>query len=34
MVINVLLFILGLLMLIKGGDWFVDSASGIARRFK
>lgn len=34
MLVKVLLFILGLLMLIKGGDWFVDSASGIARRFK
>ncbi|MBQ8439152.1 MAG: calcium/sodium antiporter [Clostridia bacterium] len=34
MLINVLLFIVGLVMLIKGGDWFVDSASGIARRFK
>ena len=33
MLVNVLLFALGLLMLIKGGDWFVDSASGIARRF-
>ncbi len=30
---NVLLFVIGLCMLIKGGDWFVDSASGIARRF-
>ena len=24
---------MGLVMLIKGGDWFVDSASGVARRF-
>ena len=30
---QVLLFIVGLFMLIKGGDWFVDSASEIARRF-
>lgn len=30
---QILLFVIGLLMLIKGGDWFVDSASGIARRF-
>lgn len=30
---NVFLFAIGLVMLIKGGDWFVDSASGIARRF-
>ena len=29
----VLLFILGLVLLIKGGDWFVDGATGIARRF-
>ena len=33
MAIQVLLFVAGLFMLIKGGDWFVDSASGIARRF-
>lgn len=25
--------IIGLILLIKGGDWFVDGASGIARRF-
>ena len=29
----VLLFALGLVLLIKGGDWFVDGATGIARRF-
>lgn len=28
------LFIVGLLCLIKGGDWFVDGASGIAKRFR
>lgn len=33
MVITVLLFILGLLLLIKGGDWFVDGATGIAHKF-
>lgn len=33
MALQILLFVIGLLMLIKGGDWFVDSASGIARRF-
>ena len=33
MIINVLLFIAGLVLLIKGGDWFVDGASGIAKRF-
>ena len=31
--VPVLLFILGLVLLIKGGDWFVDGATGIARRF-
>ncbi len=29
-----LLFVIGVLLLIKGGDWFVDSAVGIAKRFK
>ena len=29
----VLLFIAGLILLIKGGDWFVDGAVGIAKRF-
>ena len=33
MVKAILLFVLGLLFLIKGGDWFVDGATGIARRF-
>ncbi len=33
MYIEIILFAAGLLLLIKGGDWFVDSASGIARRF-
>jgi len=30
---SVLFFALGLVLLIKGGDWFVDGATGIARRF-
>lgn len=30
----IVLFIVGLVMLIKGGDWFVDGATGIARRFR
>ena len=34
MLVAVLLFILGLALLIKGGDWFVDGACGIARRFR
>ena len=29
----VLLFAVGLVLLIKGGDWFVDGASGLAHRF-
>ncbi len=33
MLIPVLLFALGLVLLIKGGDFFVDGAVGIARRF-
>lgn len=33
MVVPVLLFVVGLVLLIKGGDWFVDGASAIAQRF-
>ena len=33
MEINVLMFVVGLIFLIKGGDWFVDGASGIAKKF-
>lgn len=33
MLVPVLLFAVGLVLLIKGGDWFVDGATGIARRF-
>ena len=33
MLISVLLFAVGLVLLIKGGDWFVDGAVGIAKRF-
>ncbi|MBO7151018.1 MAG: calcium/sodium antiporter [Clostridia bacterium] len=33
MIVPVLLFALGLVLLIKGGDWFVDGACGIAKRF-
>ncbi len=29
----ILLFIVGLVLLIKGGDWFVDGATGIAKKF-
>ena len=31
---SLLLFAVGVLLLIKGGDWFVDSAVGIAKKFK
>lgn len=34
MLTNVLLFAVGLVLLIKGGDWFVDGATGVARRFR
>ena len=33
MIVSVLLFAVGLVLLIKGGDWFVDAATGIAKRF-
>ena len=31
---SLLLFAIGVILLIKGGDWFVDSAVGIAKRFR
>ena len=33
MLIPVLLFAVGLVLLIKGGDWFVDGATGVAHKF-
>ena len=33
MLVSVLLFAVGLVLLIKGGDWFVDGATGLAKRF-
>ena len=33
MLISVILFAVGLVLLIKGGDWFVDGATGIAKCF-
>ncbi len=33
MLVPILLFAVGLGLLIKGGDWFVDGATGIAHRF-
>ena len=34
MAIPIILFFVGLALLIKGGDWFVESAAGIAHRFR
>ena len=34
MIVAVILFVIGLVLLIKGGDWFVDGATGIARKFR
>lgn len=34
MLISLILFAVGLMLLIKGGDWFVDGATGIAERFR
>ncbi len=33
MLLSVILFAIGLVLLIKGGDWFVEGATGIAKRF-
>ena len=33
MLFSVLMLAIGFVVLIKGGDWFVDGATGIARRF-
>ena len=33
LIIPIILFAIGLVFLIKGGDWFVDGATGIAHRF-
>ena len=33
MLVPILLLAVGFVLLIKGGDWYVDGASGIARRF-
>ncbi len=34
MALSIILFIVGLALLVFGGDWFVDSACGLARKFK
>lgn len=31
---TVVFFLIGLIFLVKGGDWFVEAAAGIARRFR
>ena len=33
LIVPIILFVIGLVFLIKGGDWFVDGATGIAHRF-
>ena len=33
LIVPIILFVIGLIFLIKGGDWFVDGATGIAHRF-
>lgn len=33
MIVPIIMLVVGLVFLIKGGDWFVDGATGIARRF-
>ena len=33
MITPLILFLVGLVLLIKGGDWFVDGATGIAHKF-
>lgn len=33
MIVPIIMLIIGFVLLIKGGDWFVDGATGIARRF-
>lgn len=33
MAVPILLFLAGFILLIKGGDWFVDGATGIAKKF-
>ncbi len=34
LLVEILLFMVGLACLVKGGDWFVDGAGGIAHRFR
>ena len=32
LIITILLFLLGLVLIVKGGDWFVDAATWMAGR--
>ena len=34
LILPIFLLVVGFVLLIKGGDWFVDGATGIARRFR
>lgn len=34
MIMSIFLFIIGLILLIKGGDWFVDGSVAIAKKFR
>lgn len=34
MIITVFLFVVGLILLVKGGDWFVDGSVAIAKKFR
>ena len=34
LIVNILIFIAGTAILVKGSDWFIDSAANIARRWK
>lgn len=33
MIINILLIIVGFILLVKGADWLVEGASGVAKKF-
>ena len=33
MILEILLLAVGFVLLVKGADWFVDGAAGIARKF-
>ena len=33
-ILNIVLFVIGVAILVKGSDWFVDAAAALARSFK